>query len=284
MTAEQTKILSNLKEQVSALNGTAREQQRMINVIRIRAADDIMTEVCAFAANRQYSMVDTLRRLAEDRLSFARFGDGELRLMDEPGYNLGFQRNSPLVRQALKDVLTQQDRPDLLVGLPQIWREVNGTTLWSSVWSNVRHLFPGGVMYGNSHVSRRFFFSYIGEEGVRLWRKVWDGRQVCVITGERSRFDLIPELFGNVAGSRFLYSTPRHAMEQVDHLVNEAMRLPDDVLFLVSLGPAGTVLAARLATAGRQAIDIGHISDSYLHVFTGAPIPEHKPAAREKVN
>jgi hypothetical protein len=47
-----------------------------------------------------------------------------------------------------------------------------------------------------------------------------------------------------------------------------------DQLFLMSLGPAGTLLTAWLARMGRWAIDIGHINNSWANVFAEGKWPE----------
>lgn len=74
-----------------------------------------------------------------------------------------------------------------------------------------------------------------------------------------------------------MYSAPKNAYEQLE-AVRESALQDDSDLTLISLGPAGSVLAYWLAKAGKQAIDIGHISDSYQNVFKGGSWPETKSA------
>jgi hypothetical protein len=100
-----------------------------------------------------------------------------------------------------------------------------------------------------------------------------------VITGKGSRFELIPALFDNVASADFTYSTASNAFEDLARLNGELASTTDE-LYLIALGPAGTVLAAQLAEAGKWAIDLGHISDSYENVFKGAVRPELKPVTK----
>jgi hypothetical protein len=52
--------------------------------------------------------------------------------------------------------------------------------------------------------------------------------------------------------------------------------VPADI-FVLSLGPTATVLAARLSRGGRRVIDIGPLASSYRTVFLGAGRPEHQP-------
>lgn len=67
-------------------------------------------------------------------------------------------------------------------------------------------------------------------------------------------------------------SLPVDAYADLDRLTDLAADHPAE-LFLISLGPAGTLLADRLARAGRRAIDIGHLSTSLL-TAKGGPWPE----------
>lgn len=99
---------------------------------------------------------------------------------------------------------------------------------------------------------------------------------VCVVTGTGSRFVPIPELFDSVATVARQDASPLDAYAQVDALEQRLVAVPADI-FLLSLGPTATVLAARLSRRGRRAIDIGHITSSDRTVFLGADRPEHQP-------
>ena len=79
--------------------------------------------------------------------------------------------------------------------------------------------------------------------------------------GRGSRFELIDELFDNLTAD-FVYAPPRNAYEALDSIEEEVLAQGNE-LVLLALGPAATVLAARIADRGVQAIDIGHISASY---------------------
>ena len=107
-----------------------------------------------------------------------------------------------------------------------------------------------------------------------MWRNVWADREICVVTGENSRFSLTPELFDNVKATKFVYSTPVDAYSDLPRLMRVLEDENPEQLFLLSLGPAGTLVTAWLAKMGRWAIDIGHISDSWANVFAEGQWPE----------
>ena len=275
----QTNEIKGLGQKLDQLSRELIATRKNLAVVRLQVANDTLDDVSGFVRGRQLSFEDTMSRLVDGTASFSRFGDGELQMMMSPTYNLGFQRNNEYIRRNLRSVFTAEVKSNLLIGFPQVFRDVHGAQVWSQIWSELKRLVPPGLMYGNSHVSRPFYFSYAGEKGAQAWRSVWDGKTVCVITGKGSRFDLIPELFSNVKDSEFLLSLPRDADRDLDRLLEAANGMEPD-LFLISLGPAGTVLSARLAAAGKRAIDIGHISNSYMNVFSKATTPERLPAEK----
>ncbi|KIP51384.1 hypothetical protein SD72_15775 [Leucobacter komagatae] len=92
---------------------------------------------------------------------------------------------------------------------------------------------------------------------------------------------LSPELFDNVSEVTRIDSVAVDAFSDLPRVLGKIASFRDkDHLFLIALGPAGTILASKLAKLGEQAIDVGHISDSFETVFQGAEWPEKKPLTR----
>lgn len=256
----------------SKLLWEAQTNRQTQNILKNVAMSDIFDEIQSFIEDQQLSFLSTVRKVAENRMSFSRFGDGEIRLMLRPQYDLKFQKNSPQLAESLRSVLTDSS-DGLLVGFPHFYREQHWSGVWSDVWRDLKRLLGQRAIYGNSHVSRPVFFETHGEEGLNAWRDVWHDKAITVVTGRGSNFDLVPELFSNSRSTKLLESVPQNAYADIDRLVN---LLEDDEadLVLISLGPAGTVLSHRLSQVGRWAIDIGHISDSYRYAFNEGDWPE----------
>lgn len=269
---------AGVEKALAAILKELQTQRRTLEAMRIAATAEVVGSVQSFVHDRQLDMLETLEMLAASDKSFARFGDGEFRLLVRPDFNLRFQQNSPAMRDALGRVLSSQDE-SLLVGFPQLYRDAHWSGIWAELWSDLGPYLDGDQQYGNSHVTRPVAFKSLGDRGVALWRKVWDGRRVGIVTGEGSRFDLVLELFDNVASTTTFSSTATNAFEDLARVKSEVLASDVD-LVLIALGPAGTVLAAELAAAGRRSLDIGHLSDSYANVFMGAPRPESKPVQR----
>jgi Glycosyltransferase GT-D fold len=257
------------------------QQRKFMEVYRLQLTRDVLDQVEDFTARQQLGFVDTMRRVIDEQVSFARFGDGEFKLIFRHEFNLRFQPWSPEISAELREVFTMDPDPRIMVGFPFLYRNLHWSGVWSDIWPSVQRLLRPDAVYGNSHVSRPVFFQQVGEAGVSLWREVWQDRDICVVTGRGSRFELLPELFDNVKSVTRIDSEPVDAYADLPRLEDQLGRSDPSALYLVSLGPAGTVVTAWLARQGRWAIDVGHISDSYINVFRGGKWPESLDVVRK---
>ncbi|WP_427869678.1 GT-D fold domain-containing glycosyltransferase [Leucobacter luti] len=271
-----------LSEQIARLNEELRAQRLLLEDSVRGSATSYLDEIEQVLAERQLGFAPTLELIAKERLSFARFGDGEFKSMLRPSYNLRFQPGSPELAQDLMRVfLESQEDSRCLVGFPTLYRDLHWSRVWIDIWPEVRPLAKASDRLGNAHVSRPIAFQTLGQKAVDLWREVWTGRHVTIITGQNSRMTLLPELFDCAESIDQIESLAVNAYSDLDRVVQEVNgRRGQDRLFLIALGPAGTILASRLSSLGEQAVDIGHISDSYETVFKGAAWPEKKPLTR----
>ncbi|MDJ0313885.1 GT-D fold domain-containing glycosyltransferase [Arthrobacter sp. H35-D1] len=267
--------LSEQNELSMKLLWEAQTNRRTQEVLRLAATSPILDDVQRFARQHQLGFIETIKSIRNNKLSFTRFGDGEMRIMLRPEYKLAFQKNSPALAAALEDVISTTAEK-LLIGFPHVYRDVHWSGVWADVWGQMKPLIAGHAEMGNAHVTRPIFFQLTGQEGVRAWRSVWEGLSIKVVAGKDSRFEATPELFNSAARITFEYSLPTEAFSDIPRLM-DILSNDDSDLILISLGPAGTVLTAKLAAIGKRAIDIGHISDSYKNVFSNGAWPESKP-------
>lgn len=254
----------------------------MLEVLGRIELREMLVEVRRTIQDRQLSMMESVRQLAEGK-SIARWGDGEIKLMLQPEFDLMFQKSSEGLAKNLRALMIGHDSMSdkLLLALPTVYT----TRLWMGIWAENWHklkplLDASTTMWANTHITRPSFFQSHGRDAVEAWRKVWDGKRVCIVAGKGSRFEMIPELFDNVASVVRVDSEPTDAYAKLGQLKATLDEVIDVDLFLIALGPTGTVLAGHLASesgGSRQAIDIGHLASSYSNVFNGGKIPEGLP-------
>jgi hypothetical protein len=243
--------------------------------------DGTGAEIDAFRRNHQLGLHETLERVRSERLSLARFGDGEFILAQHADAGIGFQRGSPELQAELSAILRRDglEGVPVLLAIPTLSKENSyWRHYWAKYWRWVKPLLDLSYVYGNMSVSREGIFKADPERAVAAWRAVWEGRDVCYVIGKGSRFEPLDALFGGVASHRTIYSTPKHAYEDLPRLIEEIVaNVPRETLILIALGPTATVLAVRLARLGYWALDLGHITSAYRTVVQGAPMPEKTP-------
>lgn len=271
----QEELPALLKQVIAELKKSRNE----LTAIRTATTGRYMDEVAEVYAHQVLPFKESLELLATSNASIARFGDGEFRLMLRPEFNLGFQSNSKELQYQLREVFETQSE-DLLIGFPFLFRDAHWSNVYAELWPSLKPLVNPQQKYINAHITRPRVFEVLGQEAVELWRKVWDRKDAVIITGEGSRFDLVPELFDNLKTADFIHSTPKDAFTDLERVVSETLEKNPD-LAIISLGPAGTVLAKKLSERGIRALDIGHLSSSYLNVVQGHARPEHTPATRQ---
>ncbi|MGP9787605.1 GT-D fold domain-containing glycosyltransferase [Glutamicibacter sp. 287] len=271
-----TKEIEKILRQI---HGELKSQKRELETIRLSATSDIMQSVSTFHSRQVMSFRESLNVLATTDKSLARFGDGEFRLMQLSDFNLRFQANSPDLQVALREVFTSEN-DKLLIGFPQLFRDAHWSGVYQELWPNLKELILSSQSFANAHMTRPQAFSVLGDEAVRLWRKVWEGKKVVFVTGADSRFELIPELFDNLAGHETVLSKSVDAYTDLPRLTETLSDTNADMV-LIALGPSGTILASKLANLGVRALDIGHLPNSYQNVFKGAQRPESIPVTRK---
>lgn len=229
-----------------------------------------------------YNEIDTLERVAEQKLSIARFGDGEIGLC--LGGSIGFQDYDELLARRLREILKDDSMNSLMVCLSPHDGSCYRTTprVQMFVYKYLaRHgeeylnLLDPASKYGSTFISRPDSFVFEGDQMnryTRLLRNLWADRDVLIVTGEKSRFVLIDELFDNIRSVEFLHGPSQNAFSCYDELLCQIRSRAEDRLILLALGPTATVLAYDLAKEGRQALDIGHLP-SCFKIVTGQERP-----------
>lgn len=267
--------LRSLNERLQDLSGRIVMQEKRTEQIRHATAFPIQNGYYRKIVQNQLGYLETVEMVSKKRLSLARFGDGEVTLACHAYQNIKFQKGSPELSRSLQDVLST-DRPGLLAAMPGLLIDTTWLTLFARYWGVLEEVLPENKLWGSASVSRKSAFTYHGKEIVDAWRSCWEGRDVTIVTGRGSRFEPIDELFSGAKSLDFVHGPATNAFESIDTIQADILSSDRD-LVLLSLGPAATVLAARLSDLGLQAIDVGHISNSYLQAFAGGPSPESLP-------
>ncbi len=242
------------------------------------------------------SAEESLARIAAERLSVARYGDGEIDIID--GRGLGFQPYDAELAEKLREVAAGS-RTNMAIAIPDIFRSLAAQNR-SAARHWRRHLrFTGSIWFALFDPTRVYFNSFLSRPYID-WRDksgaverfdavkmLWKGRDVILLEGAQSRLGVGNDLLEGAASVRRILCPSVDAWSRRGEILDAARReaarsdVADhgSVLFLLALGPTATILADILSRLGHQAIDIGHIDVEYEWFRRGAT---HKTAVPGK--
>lgn len=257
-----------------SIQGT--EQSTLLKEIlameRLAHQSQVMLDFSNHMQDRMLGVMETVAAIRDEELSVARFGDGEIKCMVTEG-GTSFQKHNWFLMQELRD-MSMSNPENLLVCYPSLMPE-NGfwQSFWEKNWAKCRY-FIRNERIGDSFITRPQAFHIYGKPFAELWKTIWDGKNVCFVTGEVSRMNAGHTIFSNLANKDFVYSKSTDAYEDLDSVVAKCRAMKNVDMFLIALGPAGTALAYRLDMLGYRALDIGHLNNSYDNAINKAPRPE----------
>jgi hypothetical protein len=212
--------------------------------------------------------LQTVQQLLDNGRSLARFGDGEVKLMDGAS-QIREPKNTSLGAE-LRATIAEAD-PRLLVGIPTMDSRGPKIRNWEARAPRfLKHLNPN-VQYGSAFVSRPDSSPWImtqeyANKVVDLWRK----KRVTIICEEHSK--LLTVLRKTCKEKLDWVKCPSHeAYKHISEYENYVLRGRSDIVVL-SHGPSATCLARRLALQDRQCIDLGSVGGFLLKMLDLEPL------------
>lgn len=249
---------------------------------------EIQNQLSMIATNYPEVMTttQTIDYIIKNKCSIARFGDGEYSLAQ--GHSIDFQSSCSVLQNRLLEILGTNSRPDFLVAITEfssihedVPNQFGELSVWEYYWYKhfdtlKPHFAPS--IYGNATVSRQAVFI---ENELPDIKKIWADRDIVIVTGTGSRFELLPVLFDNIKSVKYIDTPAINAFDSYSDILNHCLQVDQDALFLLSCGPTATVLAYDLANDGYQALDIGHLPNSYRQYLGHITSPEALPFVSE---
>lgn len=238
----------------------------------------------------------SIERIITNKLSVARFGDGELQMIEhflnggtKENFNVdSFQDYDRNLGEKLYNILLNR-RSDLLCCLPYPFKDSKvyygyDRIFFEREWLGKKRIIldtiKDGAVLGDTdftrfYLHRRDIKDY--STYIKSMQAIWDNRDIVFIEGKFSRLGVGNDLFDNAKSRRRIVCPAVNAFAAYDTILEEAKKLEKDCLILLALGHTATVLADELSREGFQAIDIGHVDIEYEWYLMGAtekiPIP-----------
>lgn len=207
---------------------------------------------------KTFSPDETMEILLNKNISICRFGDGELKIIHNSNYNIGFQRNSKELRDKLISILEDVPNENILVSVvflsqpnDLISEDKREKILEIIKKNNINYKF------GAANVTR--IIKHINE-----FKKIWHNKDILIIEGEYTRSGIGNDLFDNTKSINRIICPAVNAFDKYDDIYNYVINnISKDKLILCSLGPTATVLSYDLSKLGFRVLDIGHIDIIY---------------------
>lgn len=232
------------------------------------------------------STTETVKEILSGK-SISRFGDGELNLIMDKG--LGeYQVYDKKLSKRLKEIIKSPTK-NCIIAINNFCDKWDDTKLdgenfsywekyWLMHWGKLKNIYKKGYLYGCTEVSRVTVFK---ENDIKYIKKIWNKRKVLFVVGSGSHFVYEKRLFDNVENAKILVVRGKSSFNEYDSILDKIMTFDKQYLIMLSLGPCATVLAYDLSNKGYQALDIGHLPNSYLEAIGERTKPE-KEIYKEK--
>lgn len=216
----------------------------------------------------------SLKTLHHTHSSLSRFGEGEIKIMQD--IDINFQKSTPILRERLIE-LVRHPHPKNRLALPNIWKNFEALTFDAqSFW--VHHLLRFGktwtkiqiadYQYLDALITRPYMdmrLKSIPDMQYKFheWQMLWHGKKVLIVEGSNTHFGDGNDLLANAKQVKRILVPASNAFSKYDEILAITKNnLSEFDLILLAIGPTATVLADDLA--GKcQTIDIGHLDLEY---------------------
>jgi hypothetical protein len=194
-------------------------------------------------------------RLALAGRSLARFGDGELKLIN--GRDAVSQRGDPTLASALRRILLATDTPALPC-IPRLRPKGPKAEFWKQYERQPYvGFYKSRGRYGSAFVTRPDSAPHIDTpEYWALVRQLWQDKDVILVRG--SGKSLTPERLSDAASVEEIMVPVQHAWTERSSLYTR-LRSEKSRPVILCCGATATVLAHELAERGVHALDLGHL-------------------------
>lgn len=218
---------------------------------------------------------ETIEYIVQNKVSVSRFGDGELRIIQQAVGN-AFQKYDAGLAERLSEIL-KSGLPGHIVCLPYAIKSVSHMTeeagrfwirfLTDYKLSSLKQLLSKNKVYYDASITR-FYLDYRYKDGAQRrighLKKIWEQKDVYIVEGEYTRLGIGNDLFANTKSIRRIVCPAENAYSHYAEIWQAIHDLvPAGSFILLALGMAATVLAYDLHLSAYQAVDIGHVDIEY---------------------
>jgi glycosyltransferase family protein len=209
--------------------------------------------------------------LAENVVSFCRFGDGEIALMK--GESIAFQKYDPLLAQRLKEIL-KADKKGLVIGINYFYlNPVNGVNQYTQNFLDTlvmqRKFLIKNCNKDTTYIDAAITQVYQNYETLDFehhfekMQQMFRNKDITVICGATVMDNIKYNALDVCNSVEYIYGPSKDAFNEYSKIYEMAIKVDNNRIICVILGPTAKVLVYDLHCSGRIAWDIGHYIKDY---------------------
>ncbi|GFI21976.1 hypothetical protein IMSAGC011_00749 [Lachnospiraceae bacterium] len=214
---------------------------------------------------------ETMRLLEKEKVSFLRYGDGEIAIM--MGDSIPFQEFNPKLARRLRKIL-RTEIEGLKIGIPYYYthpiKNLNPfvASFAKSLTAQRRFLCRNcnrDMVYIDTCITQVYqtYEKYNFQQYYKHMQNLLKGREITLICGEGVLDKLEYKAYSVCKSVDFITAPSMNAFEKYDSLLRAVLRTGKEKLVCIVLGPTAKVLAWDLHKRGYQAWDMGHYFKDY---------------------
>jgi len=214
---------------------------------------------------------ETLKLLEKEKISFLRYGDGEIAIMQ--GHSIPFQEYDEKLAKRLKKLL-RANKEGLKIGIPYYYMyPVKNLTAFVSRFAkglSAQRRFlckncDKTITYIDTCITQVYqsYEKYDFKSYYQRMQELLKDREITIICGEGVLDRLEYKAFAVCKSVKFVTAPSMNAFAQYSALLKAALKTEKNRLVCIVLGPTAKVLAYDLYKYGYQAWDMGHYFKDY---------------------
>ncbi len=215
------------------------------------------------------SPLDTVKELQNSSKSIARFGDGEIMIINKT--DIPFQNYNHKLGQKLFSIL-KNNQDNLLVGINYHYFYQEYDPAKMSKFS--KEFFVKSLpqfrrdLLNLINLKSKYYSAdlYLGEYAQEIFmesKKIWNNKELVLITCENLIQNIKYDIFSNAKNIKYIFIPNKNCYSKTKYVYQEIEKYGKDKIYILQAGPAATVWAAELADMGYRALDLGHLQKQY---------------------
>jgi glycosyltransferase family protein len=214
---------------------------------------------------------DSVKYLAENLVSFCRFGDGEIAIMR--GESIAFQKADDMLSKRLKEIL-RSDIEGLKIGVNYLYMNpYQGVNEYTKKFLNTLAMqrkfmiknCNKNITYIDAGITQLYqnYEMFDFDNHFKTMQEIFRGKDITLVCGKSILNNIKYNPLDVCNSVEYIYEPSINAFSEYDKILKRVLNVNKNRIICVILGPAAKVLVYDLHIRGHIACDIGHYIKDY---------------------